>query len=79
MLNTNFFTILEHAISRALHDTESSETKGFWYDRVLLSEGDDHYLQKSVNDNKQVTLKEFGSRSISRFLKFFMDVLPLAV
>lgn len=59
MLNADLLTFLEHAISRALHDAESNETKGFWCDGILLSEGNGHYSQKSVNNNKQVTLKAF--------------------
>lgn len=58
-LNADFLSTLEHSIRQALRHLDTDETKGFWCDGILLSEGNAHYSIKSVNANRSVKLKAF--------------------
>ena len=59
MLDKNFCEILEYRMCEAFKKMDDENVKGFWCDGVLLSEPDNYYSQKFVNDNKQVKMKAF--------------------
>lgn len=84
MLDQEFCETLEYSLCAAFENIDDEEVKGFWCDGVLLSEPDNCYSQKFVNDNRQIemhalvgkdgqtvyrlTLK-FGTRALSRFAR----------
>lgn len=59
MLDQEFCQFLEYEISKALGNSESKELMGFWCDGILLSEPENHYSKKVINDNRQVLMKAF--------------------
>lgn len=84
MLDQDFCDILEYRISDALENISDEDVKGFWCDGVLLSELDNYYSQKFINDNRQVKMKahvgkdgqtvysltlKFGNKSLSRYAR----------
>jgi hypothetical protein len=84
MLDQNFREALEYRICDALANSQDEEVIGLWCDGVLLSEPDDHYSQKFVNDNRQVKMQarigkdgqslysltlRFGTKALSRFAR----------
>jgi hypothetical protein len=84
MLDPSFCEILEYKLCDVLSELDNANLKGFWCDGVILSEDDQHYSQKYVNDNRQVKMKAFigkdgqtiynlnlmfGSKSLSRYAR----------
>jgi hypothetical protein len=84
MLDQDFCKTLEYKISNVLENTSDEKLKGFWCDGVLLSEPDNCYSQKFVNDNRQVKMQvllgkdgqtaynltlKFGNKSLSRYVR----------
>lgn len=84
MLDRDFCEKLEHLISEALENSSDENVKGFWCDGVFLSEPENCYSQKFVNDNKQTKMKvyvgkdgqssyeltlRFGIRSLSKYVR----------
>lgn len=84
MLDQEFCETLEYKISEALANINDEKVKEFWCDGVLLSEPDNHYSQKFINDNKQAKMKayigkdgqevysltlKFGNKALSRYAR----------
>jgi hypothetical protein len=89
MLDQNFCERLEYRICNALENINAGEIKGFWCDGVLLSEPDQYYTEKFINDNRQVKMQafigkdgqtvysltlKFGTKALSRFARH-LDIL----
>lgn len=84
MLDKYFCEALENRICDALKNIDNEEVKGFWCDGVLLTEPDNYYSKKLINDNRQVKIKayvgkdgqsdysltlKFGNKSLSRYAR----------
>lgn len=84
MLDQDFCEFLEYEICKAFEHSNDEQIKGFWCDGVLLSQPSNTYSQKSVNDNRQITLKayigkdgqteyeltlKFGNKALCRFAR----------
>ncbi len=84
MLDQNFLTFLEYEISKVFDNTPDEEFRGFWCDGLLLSEPEQDYSIKYVNDNRLVVLKaflgkdgqteykvllHFGNKTLSRYAR----------
>ena len=84
MTDQDFCEELEYRICDALENINDEKIKGFWCDGVLLSEPDNYYSQKFVNDNRQVKMQayvdkdgqtvyslilKFGTKALSRFAR----------
>lgn len=84
MLDQDFCETLEYKISEALENISDEKAKGFWCDGVLLSEPDNYYSQKFINDNRQAKMKAYigkdgqgvysltlklGSKALSRYAR----------
>lgn len=59
MLNEDFCIDIEYYLCNVFENRENEATRGFWCDGVLLSESENHYSPKYVNEHRQVTLKAF--------------------
>jgi hypothetical protein len=74
MLDQNFCETLEYKISEALENIDDENVKGFWCDGVFLSEPDNYYSQKFINDNRHVKMKAYvgkdGQSAYGLTLKF---------
>jgi hypothetical protein len=74
MLDMDFCTILEYKICEALANIDNEILKWYWCDGVLLSEPDNYYSQKYINDNRQTQMKAFvgkdGQTEYRLILKF---------
>ncbi|PVD49336.1 hypothetical protein DC498_25555 [Terrimonas sp.] len=84
MLDQDFCETLEYKICEALESIRDEKVKGFWCDGILLSEPDNYYSQKFINDNRQTKLKayvgkdgqgvysltlKFGNKALSRYTR----------
>ena len=84
MLDQSFCQSLEYKLCDIFENLDDESVKGFWCDGVLLSEADNSYSQKFVNDNRQIKLKafvgkdgqvlykltlKFGKKALSRFAR----------
>ena len=84
MLDQDFCETLEYRICDALENIKDERVKGFWCDGVLLSEPDNYYSQKFINDSRRTKLKayvgksgqdvysltlKFGNKALSRYAK----------
>lgn len=84
MIDQDFCDFLEYELCRAFENSDKEKVKGFWCDGVLLSETDDSYSKKYVNDNKKVRFRafigkdgqseyglilKFGKKALSRFAR----------
>lgn len=82
MLDQNFCETLEYKISEVLKNISDKNVRGFWCDGVLLSEPDNYYSQKFINDKRQAKMKayvgkdgqgvysltlKFGNKALSRY------------
>ncbi len=65
MLDQGFFETLEYKITEALEKIIDEKVKGFWCDGVLISEPDNYYSQKFINDNRQIQMSFFSGVFIS--------------
>jgi hypothetical protein len=63
MLDQDFCEYLEYEICKAFEHSGNDQIKGFWCDGIVLSQPDNFYSQKFVNDNRQVLLKAFIDKS----------------
>ena len=74
MLDRHFCEALEYKLCEALENFDDENLKGFWCDGVLMSESDNYYSQKFVNDNRQVKMQAFvgkdGQTAYGLTLKF---------
>jgi hypothetical protein len=79
MLDQGFCETLEYKICDAFENISDAGVKGFWCDGVLLSEPDNYYSQKFINDNRQVKMKAYvgsdGQTVYSLTLKFGIKAL----
>jgi hypothetical protein len=84
MLDQNFCESLEYRISDALARSNDEEVKGLWCDGILLSEREEHYSRKVINDSRYVKMQarigrdgqalysltlRFGTKALSRFAR----------
>lgn len=84
MLDEEFFQCLEFEITKALQFSENADIKGFWCDGIIHKESESLFLNKTVNDKRQLLLKafigkdgqseyeltlKFGKNSLSRFAR----------
>jgi hypothetical protein len=84
MLDQAFCETLEYKLCDAFENSDDENLKGFWCDGVLLSEDNQYYTQKFVNDNRHVKMKAFvgkdgqkvygltlffGSKALSRYAR----------
>ena len=84
MLDQSFCEMIEYKICEALENISDQKVNGFWCDGVLLSEPDNYYSQKFINDNRQTKLKayvgkdgqsvysltlKFGEKALSRYAR----------
>ena len=74
MLDKDFCNILEYKISDALANIGNDKVKWFWCDGVLLSEPDNNYSHKYINDNRQTQMTAYagndGQTPYNLILKF---------
>ena len=74
MLDKEFCEFLEYRICKFFEQSDNLESKGFWCDGVSLPEPEKYYLQKYINDNRQVVLKAYigtdGQTEYELILKF---------
>ncbi len=84
MLDEEFFQCLEFEITKALQFSENADIKGFWCDGIIHKESESLFLNKTVNDKRQLLLKvyigkdgqleyeltlKFGKKSLSRYAR----------
>ena len=74
MLDQGFCEALDYKISEALENIRDEKAKGFWCDGVSLSEPDNYYSRKLINDNRRAAMKAYvgedGQSQYSLTLKF---------
>lgn len=74
MITHDFCEFLEYEICKAFEHSDNDQVKGFWCDGVVISQSDNFYSQKFVNDNRQITLTAFidkdGQTEYELILKF---------
>jgi hypothetical protein len=59
MVNSDFCEFLAYKLGPAFEHSDNEEVRGFWCDGILLSEPDQSYSKKFINDNGQIILKAF--------------------
>lgn len=84
MLDQNFCETLEYKTSEVLENINDENVIGFWCDGVLLTEPDNYYSQKFINDKRQVQMQayvgkdgqgiysltlKFGNKALSRYAR----------
>jgi len=74
MLDQDFCEFLEYSLCKAFESSDNEAIKGFWCDGVLLPATAGSYSQKSINDNRWISLKAFigkeGQSEYELILKF---------
>lgn len=79
MLDKHFCEALEYKISEALANTANEKVKGFWCDGVLLSEPDQCYSQKFINDNRQTKLQAYVGKDGQTIYTLYLKLGPQAL
>ena len=74
MLHKDFCTFLEYHLTKTFSNSNDPLIKELWCDGILLPTNENDYSKKSINENREVTLKAFigkeGQDEYSMLMKF---------